>query len=129
MVFHWSFSDSKSPRVSQTLLRIQADLNVVVCMGSIFPLIYNSFSLLSKYFRTVPSESTKIIITVTLIFPSVFSSQARSKYHNLLGKGGPVLKQNPSICLSLCFLLFSHSDTLKHANPLDDQFFLPINYP
>ena len=43
MVSHWSFSDSKSPQVSRTLLSIQADLNnAVVWMVSTRPLISKS---------------------------------------------------------------------------------------
>ena len=42
MVFHWSLSDSKSPKVSRTLLSFLADLNYsVVCMVYTRPLISN----------------------------------------------------------------------------------------
>ena len=43
MVFHWSLSDSKSPQVSRTLLRILANLiNVVILMVSALHLINKS---------------------------------------------------------------------------------------
>ena len=43
MVFHWSFSDSKSPQVSRTLLSILAILNnVVVWMVIIINIIQES---------------------------------------------------------------------------------------
>ena len=45
MVFYLSLSDSISPQLSRTLLSIQADLNAVVWMISILPLISNSSSL------------------------------------------------------------------------------------
>ena len=48
-VFHWNLGYSKFPRVSRTLLNILVDFNnVVAWMVSIFPLISNSSSLLSK---------------------------------------------------------------------------------
>ena len=49
MVFHLSLSDSKSPHVSMTLLRILADLdNAVVWMDSARPPISDSFNFITK---------------------------------------------------------------------------------
>ena len=73
MFFHWSLSDSKSPRVSKTLLRIWADLNnPVVWMVSIRPSIFNSSSSLSKPLVTVPDDPITIGIPVTLMFHGFF---------------------------------------------------------
>ena len=63
MIFHRSMSDSKSPQVSRTLLRILADLkNAVVWMVS----ISKSSSTLTKPLTTVPS--LPITVGVTVIF-------------------------------------------------------------
>ena len=78
-----SLSDSKSPKVSWTLLSILADINhAVVWMISIFPLISNSACPLSKPLGSVPNAPTIIDITVTHMFHTLFffSSLARSKY-------------------------------------------------
>ena len=48
----------------------QYDLNIVVCMVSIFPTIFNSPSFLYKLLGTVPSAPTTIGTTVTFMFHS-----------------------------------------------------------
>ena len=91
-----------SPQVSRTLLSIQADLNnAVVWMVRTFPL-----SSLLKPLETVPSAPTTIGITVTHIF-LIFSAFC----------------QDPEICLSFPFLLFSICSLTVRQNPLDDKFF------
>ena len=50
MVFHWSRSDSKSPRISRTFLSILVDLAMVWTV-SILPLISYSSSLFIHAFR------------------------------------------------------------------------------
>ena len=48
-VFHWSLSDSKSPKSSRTFINILADHNsAVVWMVSIIPLISSFASIFSK---------------------------------------------------------------------------------
>ena len=80
MVFNWSPSDSRSLRVSWTLLSILADLNnAVVWMVSIPQPISNSSSSPTKPLVTVPSPPITIDIILTLIFHNFFSSQAGSK--------------------------------------------------
>ena len=65
MVFHWSLSDSKSPRVSRTRLRILAVLgNAVVWIVSTRP----------------PKAPITIGIIGTFMFHSFFNSLARSRY-------------------------------------------------
>ena len=49
MAFHWSLSDTKSPRFSRTLLSFLSDLNnAVAWMVSIVTSISNSSSLFSN---------------------------------------------------------------------------------
>ena len=80
IVFHWSLSDSKSPQVSRTLLSILADLNsTVLWMVSTRVLLSTSSSPLTSPLVTVPSAPITIGITVTFMFRSFFSSQARSQ--------------------------------------------------
>ena len=73
MVFHWSLSDSKSPQVSRTRLRILAVLsNAVVWIVSTRPPT-------SKSPR--PFNNPLVIGTiVTFMFHSFFNSLARSRY-------------------------------------------------
>ena len=81
MVFHWSLSDSKSPRVSRTLLSILAVLNnAVVWMVSTRPPSSKSSSPFSNPLVTVPNAPITIGIIVTYMFHSFFNSLARSRY-------------------------------------------------
>ena len=71
MVFHWSLSDSKSPQVSITRLRILAVLsNAVVWIVSIRPLTSKSSRPFNNPIGTI----------VTFMFHSFFNSLARSRY-------------------------------------------------
>ena len=73
MVFHSSLRNSHSPQVSKTTFSILVDLsNAVAWMASTCPLISKSSCLFTKPLEIVPSESIKIIITVTFIFHSFF---------------------------------------------------------
>ena len=50
VVFHWSLSDSKSPRIFRTLLSILVDFSSAeVWMVSILPLIFRSSNLFSRF--------------------------------------------------------------------------------
>ena len=81
MVFHWSLSDNKSPRVPRTFLSILTDLkNLTVWMFLVRRLISNSIILLSQPLGTVPSAPITTGITFTIMFHSFLSSQVRSKY-------------------------------------------------
>ena len=95
MVFQWSLSNSKSPQVSRTLLRILAVLNnVVVMMVSTRPPTAKSSSPFSNPLVTVPNPSITIGIIVTCIFHSFFNFLARSRYI-------------PFFLLSFSFILWS----------------------
>ena len=78
MVFHRSFSDSKSWHISRTLLSILAALNyAVVLMVSTHTLISKPSNPFINLLVTVPSVLTTIGITVTFIFHNFFTSLAR----------------------------------------------------
>ena len=69
MVFHWSLSDSKSPKVSRPLLSILAVLNnAVVWMVSTRPPISKSSSPFSNPLVTFPNAPITIGIIVTCMF-------------------------------------------------------------
>ena len=72
MVFHWSLSDSKSPQVSRTRLRILAILsNAVIWI----------ISSLSANFQVLQTKApTKIGTIVTIMFHSFFNSLASLRY-------------------------------------------------
>ena len=73
------FSKPLSVLHTRILLSILADLNVVVCMVSICPLISYSSSPLSDPLGIESSTPFTIGITVTLIFHNSLSSPASSK--------------------------------------------------
>ena len=107
VAFNWFLSNSKSPQVSRTLLSILADLNNgVVGKVSVLLLISFSSSFFSKPLETVPSASTSISILVSFILHFF-----------------PVLWEDPSICLSFGFVLFSLCGQMEQQNPLVGKFF------
>ena len=76
-----NLSDSKSLQVSRTLFSILANRNnAVVWIISTCPLISKSSSLFINLLVIVLSAPTTIDITVTVMFPSFFSSLARSQF-------------------------------------------------
>ena len=85
MIFHWNWSDSKSPQTSMTLLSILAALNnAVVWMTSTRPIISKSSSPYTNPLGIVPSVPITIGIIVTFMFHSFFfSSLARSRFLSL----------------------------------------------
>ena len=112
MDFNLSLSDSKSPQVTRTLLRILANLtNAIVLMVSTRLLISISFSPFINPLVTVPRVPITIGINITFMFYNFFNSLARSRY--------------------LSFFSFSFNSTLKSARTakskiLQDFFFLWI---
>ena len=73
MVFHWSLSDSKSPRVSRTLLSILDVLNnAVVWMVSTCPPTSKSSSPFNYPLITVPKAPITIGIIVTFMIHSYY---------------------------------------------------------
>ena len=81
MVFHWSLSDSKSPQVSRTRLRILAVLsNTVVWIVSTRPSTSKSSRPFNNPLIIVPNAPITIGTIVTFMFHSFFNSLAKSKY-------------------------------------------------
>ena len=81
MVFHWSLSDSKSPQVFRTRLRILAVLsNAVVWIVSTRPPTSKSSRPFNNPLVIVPKSPITIGTIVTFMFHSFFNSLARSRY-------------------------------------------------
>ena len=81
MVFHWSLSDSKSPQVSRTRLRILAVLsNADVWIVSTRPPISKSSRPFNNPLVIVPNARITIGTIVTFMFHGFFNSLARSRY-------------------------------------------------
>ena len=81
MVFHWSLSDSKSPQVSRTHLRILLVLsNAVVWIISTRPLTSKFSRPFNNPLAIVPNAPITIGTIVTFMFPTFFNSLARSRY-------------------------------------------------
>ena len=81
MVFHWSLSDSKSPQVSGTRLRILAVLsNAVVWIVSTRPSTSKSSRPFNNPLVIVPYALITIGTIVTFVFHSFFNALARSRY-------------------------------------------------
>ena len=81
MVFYWCLSDSKSPQVSRTRLRILAVLsNAVVWIISVRPPIFKSSRPFNNPLVIVPNAPITIGTIVTFMFHSFFNSLARSRY-------------------------------------------------
>ena len=81
MVFHWSLSDSKSPQVSRTRLRILTVLsNAVIWIVSTRPPTSKSSRPFNNPLVIVPKAPITISTIVTFMFHSFFNSLARSRY-------------------------------------------------
>ena len=81
MAFHWSLSDSKSPRVSRTRLRILVVLsNAVIWIVSTRPPKSKSSRPFNNLLLIVPKALITIGTIVTFMFHSFFNSLARSRY-------------------------------------------------
>ncbi len=81
MVFHRGLSDSKSPQVSRTRLRILAVLSkAVVWIVSTHLLTSKSSRPLNNPLVIVPKAPITIGTIVTFMFHSFFNSLARSRY-------------------------------------------------
>ena len=81
MVFQWSLSDSKSPQISRTRLRILAVLsNAVIWIVSVRPPTSKSSRPFNNPLVTVPNAPITIGTIGTFMFHSFFNSLARSRY-------------------------------------------------
>ena len=81
MVFHWILSDSKSPQVSRTRLRILAVLShaVIWVVSTRLPTSKSSRPF-NNPLVIVPKSPITIGTIVTFMFHSIFNSLARSRY-------------------------------------------------
>ena len=84
MVFHWRFSDSKSPQVSRTLLSSLAVFNNAVnwMVSTRLPTSKSSRPF-NNALVTVPKAPITIGIIVTFMFHRFFNSLARLRYLSL----------------------------------------------
>ena len=81
MVFHWSLSDSKSPQVSRTRLRILAVLsNAIIWIVSTRPPTSKSSRPFNNPLLIVLKVPITIGTFVTFMFHSFFNSLGRSRY-------------------------------------------------
>ena len=81
MVFHWILSDSKSPQVSRTRLRILAVLsNAIVWIVSTRPPTSKSSRPFNNPLVIRPNTPIIIGTIVTFMFHSFFNRLARSRY-------------------------------------------------
>ena len=81
MVFHWCLSDSKSPQVFRTRLRILAVLSkAVIWIVSTRPPSSKSSRPFNKHLVIVPNAPITIGAIVTFMLHSFFNSLARSMY-------------------------------------------------
>ena len=115
MVFHWSLSDSKSPQVSRSRLRILAVLsNAVVLIVSTRPPTSKSFRPFNNPLVTVPNAPITIGTIVTFMFHSFYNSLARSRYLSffslsfrfILWSAGTAKSTILQILFSFSFLFF-----------------------
>ena len=80
MVFHWSFSDSKTPQVSRNLLSILAVFNNAVIWMVSTPLPTSKSSIpFNNPLLTVSNAPTTIGTIVTFMFHRFFNSIAMSR--------------------------------------------------
>ena len=115
MVFHWSLSDSKSPPVSRTRLKILAVLSnaVIWIVSSRLPTPKSSRPF-NYPLVIAPNAPITTGAIVTLMFHSFFNSLARSRYlsffsHSfrfILWSGGTAKSTILQILFFFCWLLW-----------------------
>ena len=117
MVFHWSLSDSKSPQVPRTRLRILVVLsNAVIWIVSTRPPTSKSSRPFNNPLVILPKAPITIGANVTFMFHSFFNSVARSRYLSIFSHSfrcGQPGQQNRQFCkFSFFFLLIIISSGL-----------------
>ena len=118
MVFYWSLSDSKSPQVSRTRLRILTFLsNAVVWIVSTRPPTSKFSRPFNNPLVIVPNAPITIGTIVTLMFHSFFNSLARSRYLSFFSL---------SFRLLLLLLLLTHweffTSSLADGLPMEPEW-------
>ena len=93
--YDFSLSDSKFPHIFRTLLSILADLKrAMIWIISILPLISSSSSFFSNPLETFQGHQPQLL----------WRPPSRSTVFS-------TLRQDSNICISFCFLTFSHNDS------------------
>ena len=125
MGFHWSLSDSKSPQVSRTRLRILAvPSNAVIWIVSTRPPTSKSFRPFNNPLVIVPKAPIIIGTIVTFMFHSFFNSLARSRYLSffalsfrfILWSTGTAKVNNFAIIIIIIIIICSCSSTNSSSN-------------
>ena len=126
MVFHWSLSDSKSPQVSRTRLRILVVLsNAVVWIVSTRPQTSKSSMPFNNLLVTVPNAPITTGTIVTFMFHNFFNSLARSRYLSffslsfrfILWSAGTAKSTILQILFLFCWLLWGLIFWLRLGDP------------
>ena len=114
--FHWRSGNRMSFQISSIPLSILGDLqNVLVWMVSIRPPISYSFSHFTNLLETVPSAPITVGITVTHMFHSFCSFQARFKYLSHFSFSLIFLLCSGGIAGSLFLLIITRSAILAQC--------------
>ena len=123
MVPHWSLSDSKSPQVSRTLLRILAvRSNAVIWIVSICPPTSKSSRPFNNLSVIVPKAPIPIGTIVTFMFHSFFNSLARSRYLSFFSRSFRFILWFTRTAKSIILqILFFFVDYYKVWTPAYDQ--------
>ena len=113
MVLHWSLSDSKSPQVSRTRLRILTVLsNAVVWIVTTRPPIFKSSRPFNNPLVIVPNAPITIGTLVTFMFHSFFNSLAKSRYLSFFSRSFRIILWSAgtakSTILQIFFFLLIH---------------------
>ena len=107
MVLHWILSDSKSPQVSRTRLRILAVLsNAVVWIVSTRPPISKSSRPFNNPLVIVPDAPVTIGTIVTFMFHSFFNSLARSRYLSFFSLSFRIILWSAGIIIIIIIISF-----------------------
>ena len=107
MVLHWSLSDSKSPQVSRTRLRILAVLsNAVVWIVSTRPPISKSSRPFNNPLVIVPNAPITIGTIVSFMFHCFFNSLARSRYLSFFSLSFRIILWSAGTAMSTILQIF-----------------------
>ena len=121
MVFHWTLSDSKSPQVSRTRLRILAVLsNAVVWIVCTRPAISKSSRPFNNPLVIVPKAPITIGTIVTFMFHRFFNSLARSWYLSFFSHSFKFI----IIIIIIIIISHQHYRVGFHWKACDSKFYL-----
>ena len=87
MVFYWSFSDSKSPRVSRTLLNILANDLVWMVLASCFPAPFSAWTVttgITSFLNSLARFKYLFLFLLSLIFTLWSTGTSESSIRQVL---------------------------------------------